>query len=119
MRKPGRSCSALAVLLTLAACNGDGPKRMMLTAKGPGEVTAAQIETGHDIEVMNPDLVICTLDRGATLNMELTVETGMGYVPAALAKVGTALDVDIRGTLVPATVVRRPFYRRPGGARPG
>jgi len=64
--------------------HSDGPKRMMLTAKGPGEVTASQIETGHDIEVMNPDLVICTLDRGATLNMELTVSTGMGYVPASM-----------------------------------
>jgi DNA-directed RNA polymerase subunit alpha len=64
--------------------HSDGPKRMMLTTKGPGEVTAAQIETGHDIEVMNPDLVICTLDRGATLNMELTVSHGMGYVPASM-----------------------------------
>ena len=64
--------------------HSDGPKRMMLTAKGPGEVTAAKIETGHDIEVMNPDLVICTLDRGATLNMELTVETGKGYVAASM-----------------------------------
>ena len=64
--------------------HSDGPKRMMLSAKGPGEVTAAKIETGHDIEVMNPDLVICTLDRGATLNMELTVETGKGYVAASM-----------------------------------
>jgi len=64
--------------------HSDGPKRMMLSAKGPGEVTAAKIETGHDIEVLNPDLVICTLDRGATLNMELTVETGKGYVAASM-----------------------------------
>ncbi|HEY0420920.1 MAG TPA: DNA-directed RNA polymerase subunit alpha, partial [Acetobacteraceae bacterium] len=34
--------------------HGDGPKRMMLTARGPGEVRAAQIQAGHDIEVMNP-----------------------------------------------------------------
>ena len=64
--------------------HSDGPKRMMLSAKGPGEVTAAKIETGHDIEVMNPDLVICTLDHGATLNMELTVEIGKGYVAASM-----------------------------------
>jgi DNA-directed RNA polymerase subunit alpha len=64
--------------------HSDGPKRMMLSAKGPGEVTAAKIETGHDIEVLNPELVICTLDRGATLNMELTVETGKGYVAASM-----------------------------------
>ena len=39
--------------------------------------------TGHDVEIMNPELVICTLDKGAVLNMELTVGTGKGYVPAA------------------------------------
>ena len=61
--------------------HGDGPKRINLKANGPGEVTAAQIETGHDIEVMNPDHVICTLDDGAKLSMEMTVETGKGYVP--------------------------------------
>src|SRR3546814_9738599 len=36
---------------------GEGPKRMRLRAEGPGEVTASQIETGHDIEIMNPSLV--------------------------------------------------------------
>lgn len=63
--------------------HGEGPKRMTLKATGPGEVTAGQIETGHDIEVLNPELVICHLDRDATLNMELTVNTGKGYVAAS------------------------------------
>lgn len=63
--------------------HGEGPKRMTLIAKGPGEVTASQIETGHDIEIMNPDLVICHLDTNAELKMELTVDTGKGYVAAA------------------------------------
>ncbi|MDY0240701.1 MAG: DNA-directed RNA polymerase subunit alpha [Rhodospirillaceae bacterium] len=63
--------------------HGEGPKRMTLKATGPGEVRAKQIETGHDIEIMDPELVLCTLDQGAVLNMELTVETGKGYVPAA------------------------------------
>ncbi len=63
--------------------HGEGPKRMVLTATGPGEVTAAQIQTGHDIEVMNPDLVICTLDDGVKLGMEFTVNIGKGYVPAS------------------------------------
>ena len=61
--------------------HGDGPKRMRLRADGPGEVTAGQIETGHDIEVMNPNLMICTLDDGAHIDMELTVGLGKGYVP--------------------------------------
>ena len=59
-----------------------GPKRMTLKAEGPCVVTAGMIDTGADIEVMDPDLVICHLDRDGKLNMELTVETGKGYVPA-------------------------------------
>jgi DNA-directed RNA polymerase subunit alpha len=59
-----------------------GPKRMTLKAEGPCAVTAGMIDTGADIEVMDPDLVICHLDRDGKLNMELTVETGKGYVPA-------------------------------------
>ncbi|HEY4163013.1 MAG TPA: DNA-directed RNA polymerase subunit alpha [Dongiaceae bacterium] len=62
---------------------GDGPKRMRLKAQGPGEVKAGQIETGHDIEILNPDLVLCTLDQGANLTMEFTVNTGKGYIAAA------------------------------------
>jgi len=63
--------------------HGDGPKRMTVSATGPCEVTAGMIQTGHDIEVMNPELVLCTLDDGATLGMEFTVDTGRGYVAAA------------------------------------
>src|SRR4029077_19163622 len=62
--------------------HGEAPKRMRLRAQGPGEVRASAIETGHDIEVMNPDALICTLDSGARIVMELTVESGKGYVPA-------------------------------------
>src|SRR5487761_1169159 len=62
--------------------HGEGPKRMRLKAQGPGEVRAGMIETGHDIEVMNPDALICTLDSAAKVTMEFTVETGKGYVPA-------------------------------------
>jgi len=62
--------------------HGDGPKRMRLRATGPGEVRAGAIETGHDIDVLNPDLVICTLDNGARISMEFTVEIGKGYVAA-------------------------------------
>jgi len=60
----------------------DTPKRMVLKAKGPGEVKAGQIETSGDTKILNPDLVICTLDDGAEVRMEFTVATGKGYVPA-------------------------------------
>ena len=62
--------------------HGEGPRRMALSAEGPGEITARQIETGHDIEIMDPKLVVLTLDRGAKIAMEMTVESGKGYVPA-------------------------------------
>ncbi len=58
-------------------------KKLTLQAKGPCEVTAGKITAGSDIEVINKDLVICTLDKGAELNMELFVEVGKGYIPAA------------------------------------
>ncbi|MGD8327044.1 MAG: DNA-directed RNA polymerase subunit alpha [Sphingomonadales bacterium] len=61
----------------------EGEKRLTLKATGPGEVRAAQIEESANVEIMNPDLVICTLDEGADIHMELTVNTGKGYVPAA------------------------------------
>jgi DNA-directed RNA polymerase subunit alpha len=62
---------------------GEGAKRLQLSATGPAEVTAGMIAVSGDIEIMNPDHVICHLDQGATLNMELTADTGKGYVPAA------------------------------------
>jgi len=62
--------------------HGEGPKRMRLRGSGPGEVRAGAIETGHDIEILNPELVICTLDAGVRIAMELVVENGKGYVPA-------------------------------------
>jgi DNA-directed RNA polymerase subunit alpha len=61
---------------------GEGPKRMQLSATGPATVKAGDIAVTGDIQVMNPDLVICHLDDGASLNMEITADTGKGYVPA-------------------------------------
>jgi DNA-directed RNA polymerase subunit alpha len=62
--------------------HSEGPRRMSLRAEGPGAITAGQIEMGSDIEIMNPDLVICHLDDGAKLVMEFTVDSGKGYVPS-------------------------------------
>src|SRR5271155_4593202 len=61
---------------------GDGPKRMVLKKQGPGKVLASDIQTVGDVVVLNPDLVLCTLDEGAEIRMEFTVNTGKGYVPA-------------------------------------
>ena len=61
---------------------GEGPKRLQLSMTGPAEVKAGDIAVTGDIVVMNPELVICHLDQGATLNMELTADVGKGYVAA-------------------------------------
>jgi DNA-directed RNA polymerase subunit alpha len=61
---------------------GDGPKRMTLRKQGPGTVTASDINTVGDVQILNPDLVLCHLDEGAEIRIEFTINTGKGYVPA-------------------------------------
>jgi DNA-directed RNA polymerase subunit alpha len=61
---------------------GEGPKRLQLAVTGPADVKAGDIAVSGDIEILNKDLLICHLDEGATLNMELTADSGKGYVPA-------------------------------------
>ncbi len=60
----------------------DGPKRVSISATGPGIVTAGDITETADIAILNKDHVICHLDDGASLYMEMTVATGKGYVAA-------------------------------------
>ena len=60
----------------------DYSKVLRLNKKGPGVVTAADIEQDADIEIFNPDLVICNLAEGGEINMEMTIGTGRGYVRA-------------------------------------
>ena len=60
----------------------EGPKRLSINAKGPGVITAGDISESAGIEILNKDHVICHLDDGANLFMELTVNTGKGYVSA-------------------------------------
>jgi len=66
--------------------HGDGSKRMYLKVEGPAVVTAGMIEHGSDVEILEPDHVICHVDRGGRLSMELTAITGKGYVPASQLK---------------------------------
>ena len=60
----------------------DYNKILRLSKTGPGVVTAADIEQDADIEIFNPDLVICTLAEGGSINMEMTIGNGRGYVRA-------------------------------------
>ncbi len=58
------------------------PQIVRIEAEGEGVVTAGDIIAGQDIEVVDPNRPIATLDRGGRLSMEMTVERGRGYVPA-------------------------------------
>ncbi|MBV9903886.1 MAG: DNA-directed RNA polymerase subunit alpha, partial [Alphaproteobacteria bacterium] len=62
--------------------HAEGPKRLALKAQGPVEVTAGMMTGTGDIEILNPDLVLCTIDEKVEFRMELAVTTGKGYVPA-------------------------------------
>ncbi|MFR5856496.1 MAG: DNA-directed RNA polymerase subunit alpha [Bacilli bacterium] len=59
---------------------------LRLVKSTEGTVTAADFEKNADIEIMNPDLVICNLVSGGKISMEITINNGRGYVPAALNK---------------------------------
>ena len=60
--------------------NTETPKKLILDAKGPGEIKASNITSVTDIEILNPDLVICNLDENTNFHMEMTVGNGKGYV---------------------------------------
>ena len=62
--------------------HGDGPKTIRIDVSGEKEVTAADIIHDADIEILNPDLHIATVNETGSLNIEMTVEHGLGYVPA-------------------------------------
>jgi DNA-directed RNA polymerase subunit alpha len=86
--------------------HGEESRRITLNSTGPGEITAGMIEASHDVEIVDPDLVICTLDDGTKINMEMTVTTGKGYVPASAIR---AEDSPIG--LIPIDAIYSPVRR--------
>src|SRR5215470_17661328 len=62
--------------------HGDGPKKGTIEMKGKGEVRAGDLVVDADVEVLNPDLHIATLNRDGDLRMEVEIAAGRGYVPA-------------------------------------
>lgn len=65
----------------------DGPELITLAANKKGEVLAKNIQLNENIEILNPDVHICTLDKEAKLEMEIEVSKGRGYLPVEKAKV--------------------------------
>ena len=66
--------------------NSEGSKKLILDAKGPGVIKASNITPVNEIEILNPDLVICNLDENTNFHMEMIVGNGKGYVSAELNK---------------------------------
>ena len=72
----------LNVKQIIAKLYSQGAKTVYIEASGEGVVTAGDIKADSDVEILNPDLKIATLNENATLEMELTLNHGRGYVPA-------------------------------------
>ena len=66
--------------------SSDSTKKLILDAKGPGEIKASDIVPVADIQILNPELVICHLDDNTNFHMEMTVGNGKGYVSAVMNK---------------------------------
>ena len=70
----------LAVKRIIPKLHTPGVKTVHIDAVGPCEVTAGDIKADADVEILNPELHICTLGEDATFNMEITLSQGRGYV---------------------------------------
>jgi DNA-directed RNA polymerase subunit alpha len=72
----------------------DEPVSLRLDKRGPGEVTAGDIQTTSDVEILNSDLVIANVNSTGRIAMDLTVEQGRGYLSAERAKrAGTPIGI--------------------------
>ena len=81
----------------------EGQHKATIKARGPVVVTAGMIETSGGVEVMNKDVEICTLDKDATFDMEITLDSGRGYVAA------NAHDIDLPLGVIPVDSIFSPI----------
>ena len=68
----------------------DGPKKLILDVKGPGVIRAKDIETNPEVQILNPDLILCHLDENTKFHMELFANRGKGYRPSDKNKMDDA-----------------------------
>lgn len=90
----------------LLKMHGYGPKVISLQAEGEGEVTGRDILTDPDVEVLNPDLRIATLNKDGKLQMQLTVKKGRGYVPAEMN-----VEEDMPAQAIPIDAIFSPVQK--------
>ncbi|PKM50843.1 MAG: DNA-directed RNA polymerase subunit alpha, partial [Firmicutes bacterium HGW-Firmicutes-6] len=83
---PGVKEDVIEILLNLkglaAEIYTDEPKVIYIEASEEGEITAGDIVADSDVDILNPEMHIATLSKGSTLNMEMRIEKGRGYVAA-------------------------------------
>ncbi|TAK78737.1 MAG: DNA-directed RNA polymerase subunit alpha [Dehalococcoidia bacterium] len=109
---PGMKEDVTELLLNLKEVRlrayADRAARLFLEVSGPGEVTAGQIQSTADYEIVNPELRLATLENGASLAIDLNVENGRGYLPATVSE---GLPIGVIPVDALFTPVRRVNYR--------
>ena len=91
----------------IAKLHSEGVKTVYIDAVGPCEVTAGDIKEDADVEILNPEMHIATLDQGATLSMEITMNHGRGYVSADRNKAQQNAVIDV----IPVDSIYTPVYK--------
>jgi DNA-directed RNA polymerase subunit alpha len=86
-------------------CQSEEPVTLRLDKRGPGDVTAADIQTTADVEVLNPELHLATVNQRGRLALDLTVEQGRGYLSAERNKRTSTIGV------IPVDAVFSPLRR--------
>ncbi len=103
----------ITILLNLKrirlALTGDDPQTLTLSAKGPGEVTAAQIEAPGQVTILNPEQHVAEITSATTLTIEMTVEKGLGYVAREILQ-QEKMDVGAIAIDATFTPIRRVNY---------
>lgn len=96
---PGVKEDVTEIVLNLkgltAKMYGDGPKIIYIEAEGECEVTAGDIKTDSEVDILVPDMHIATLGAGAKLYMEIVIDRGRGYVPAEKNKQGMQSSIGV------------------------
>src|SRR5580698_1508607 len=86
--------------------NGDGPKALYLHADQPGVITSGMIEADSDVEILDPDVYICTVSEGGRIDMEMRLKRGRGYVSA-----DKNFDSDLGIGFIPVDSVHSPVRK--------
>jgi DNA-directed RNA polymerase subunit alpha len=87
----------------------DEPQKVTLSVKGPKEVTAADIKLSGQVEILNPDLYIATITGKVDLNIEITIEKGLGFIPKEVLQ-KEKVDVGVIAVDAIFTPIRRVSY---------